>query len=244
MGMTASAPEDVDAFLAGGEGDDGPLLTRRRVVRTGVAVARALRLAVDRVDLGDAPREQLLDRGADLDLVGVRCDDERVHVEVVARVRLLRHDRLDDDVARVLVHSSPPSPPSPSPASSLPSSSDVPPDRRATTVSSDASEKTSQSFTSTSYVLSSSGSTICTRSPRLRSDFHAASSSRNSTRRTRESRSPFVRSPTASSRRTASLVFGASIAQSSITTIFSPAARSDSAERNASRTIFFGVRCE
>src|SRR5438874_1112206 len=46
-----SAPEDVDTVLAGGEGDDRPLLARRRVVCPGLPVARALALAVDRVDL-------------------------------------------------------------------------------------------------------------------------------------------------------------------------------------------------
>src|SRR5438105_13654260 len=50
MGMP-SAPEDVDTVLAGGEGDDRALLARGCVVRPCLAVAGALALAVDRVDL-------------------------------------------------------------------------------------------------------------------------------------------------------------------------------------------------
>ena len=93
-------------------------------------------------------------------------------------------------------------------------------------------------------MFNSSGKTICTRSPRLRIDFQVASSVRNSTTRTRASRSPLVRRPIASSTFTASFVFGASMAQSSTTTILASAARSESAESSASRTIFLGVRCE
>src|SRR5512141_1054196 len=97
----SSAPEDVDAVFAGGERDDCSLVARAGVVRAGHAVPAALAATVDRVDLGDLLAEQQLDRLADLDLVRVRCDDERVHVLVVTGVRLLRHDRLDDDVTRV-----------------------------------------------------------------------------------------------------------------------------------------------
>src|SRR5215475_4073988 len=66
-----SASEDVDAVLAGGEGDDRPLLARPRVVRAGLSVAGALALAVDRVDLLDTLAEELLHGVADLDLVRV-----------------------------------------------------------------------------------------------------------------------------------------------------------------------------
>src|SRR5437660_1147972 len=130
-----SAPEDVDTVLAGGEGDDRPLLARRRVVCPGLPVARALALAVDRVDLLHSLAEQLLDRAADLDLVRVGCDDEGIDVVVVRRVALLGDDRLDDDVARVFAHVASPS----GSAVSL-----------AMTVSSEAFENTNQSLTRTS----------------------------------------------------------------------------------------------
>ena len=93
----------ISMRVALGEGDDGPLAGRARAVAAGATVALALALAVERVHVGDLHAEDLLDRVADLDLVGVGGDDERVDVRVVRGVRLLRHDRPDDDVARVLV---------------------------------------------------------------------------------------------------------------------------------------------
>src|SRR5689334_18636812 len=219
---SSSASEDVDAVV-GVERDERALLARARAPLTGAAVTLALALAVDRVHVRHAHVEDALDGLADLDLVGVGRDDERVDVFVVGRVRLLRHDGADDDVARVCAAHS------------------LPPPSRATTASSDAFENTMRSFTSTSYALSSSGSKICTRVPRLRSDFHTASSVRNSTTSKRSSRSPFVRNPSAVSNSLARFVFGSSMPHSSTTTTLPSLARSDNAERNASRIIFFGV---
>ena len=199
------------------------------VVCAGAAIARALRLAVDGVNLLDPPREQLLRPAlADLDLVGVGGHDERVHVHVVARVRLLRHDRLDDDVARVLTHRTHP----PSNCSSGRSWS------RAQAGRTPASRSTARRTCSALRAgRSARGCRGCAATS-------TRSSVRNNTTRTRSSRSPFVRKPIASSSLTASFVFGASIAQSSTTTIFDSDARSESADRNASCTIFLGVRCE
>src|SRR5262249_41295606 len=108
------------------------------------AVALALALAVDGANRRDACREQLFDRLADLDLVGVGRDQERVHVAVERLVRLLRHDRPDDDVAGVL-HS-----PAPSLGSAALAWTSSPSERRATVASSDALEKTIQSLHNTS----------------------------------------------------------------------------------------------
>ena len=77
-------------------------------VPTGATIALALARTVERVDVGDLDAEDQLDRVADLDLVGVVGDDERVDVlVVVAGVRLLRDDRPDDDVVGSAVIRSP-----------------------------------------------------------------------------------------------------------------------------------------
>src|SRR5690242_10471391 len=103
-----SAPEDLDA-VALGEGHDGALLAGADAPRPGLAVALALPRPVERVHVRDPHVEDRLDRLLDLDLVGVRRDDERVDVLVVGRVGLLRHDRLEDHVTRVaLAHANPP----------------------------------------------------------------------------------------------------------------------------------------
>src|SRR5262249_14096050 len=107
----------------------------------GTTVALALPLAVQRVDVDDAYPEDRLHRALDLDLVGVGRDEERVHVLVERRVRLLRHDGTDDDVAWTLRGHSPSSASSPSP--------DAPP-KWSTTVVSESLLNTSQSLTSTS----------------------------------------------------------------------------------------------
>src|SRR5204863_2700133 len=137
----SSAPEDRDR-VALGEGDDGPLGVGARAVAASAAVALALPLAVHGVHIGDPHVEDGLDRVADLDLVGVAGDDERVDVLVERGVRLLRHHRADDDVAGVLVaHAA--SPVSASSAAGLSPN-------RATAASSVALLNTSQSLTSTS----------------------------------------------------------------------------------------------
>src|SRR5262249_29729405 len=97
-------------------------------------------LAVDRAHGRHTRREQLLDRLADLDLVGVGGNDERVDVGVEGLVRLLGHDRPDDHVAGILHDDS----------SSLASAAAPVLESRATVASSDAFENTSQSFRSTS----------------------------------------------------------------------------------------------
>src|SRR5262249_40608398 len=161
----------------------------------------------------DLHPEDRLDRLADLDLVRVGSDDERVHAHLVGGVRLLGDHRPDDHVARVLlVHAS-------SPLFLA---------KRAMVVSSDDFVKTSQSLTRTSYGFSSSGSTICTRGT-LRNDFHVSVSVRCSTMSTRSGRAPWTRRPSESRRATPSLVFGASMPKSSTTITFSSAARSESA---------------
>src|SRR5581483_7057598 len=104
----SSAPEDLDLVVTR-KCDDRPLLAGARAEPTSAAVALALALAVERVHVLDLDVEDRLDRLTDLDLVRVARDDERVHVAVVQRVRLLGHDGPDHDVARVPVHSAGPS---------------------------------------------------------------------------------------------------------------------------------------
>ena len=72
------------------EGDDGPLGVGPLAVGDGAAVALALALAVERVHLGDPHVEDRLDGVADLDLVGVGVDEERVDVLVEQRVATSR----------------------------------------------------------------------------------------------------------------------------------------------------------
>src|SRR3954468_10596079 len=77
-GMVGSAPlEQVDA-VALDEGDDGPLGVGSLAEGEAAAVALALALAVQRGDLGHPDVEDLLHRLADLDLVAVGVDLERV----------------------------------------------------------------------------------------------------------------------------------------------------------------------
>ena len=77
------------------------LLVARGRPRAGVRLRLRLPLRLTVSHRGDLRAEQLLDGFADLDLVGVGRDDERVDVHVVGGVRLLRHHRLDDDVAGI-----------------------------------------------------------------------------------------------------------------------------------------------
>src|SRR6476620_1139083 len=91
-------PEDVDrAFL---QGDDGALGVL--ALADAEAGATGLALAVQRVDRVDLDAEDPLDRDLDLGLVGPRVDDEGVLALVEQPVGLLRHDRREQDVARVL----------------------------------------------------------------------------------------------------------------------------------------------
>src|SRR5215210_3852333 len=94
------ALEDRD-LVAGAHLDDG-LLPRARAAG---GQAAALRLGLDRrrADLDDAHVEELLDGLADLRLVRVRVNAERVPVVGGEHVALLAHDRADDDLARVHV---------------------------------------------------------------------------------------------------------------------------------------------
>src|SRR6476661_10293127 len=94
----AGAAEDVDRALA--EGDDRAL----GVLALADAEPRAtgLALAVHGVDRVDLDAEDLLDGDLDLGLVGPRVEDEGVLALVEQRVRLLRDDRSDQDVAGVL----------------------------------------------------------------------------------------------------------------------------------------------
>ena len=99
-----------------------------------------------------------------------------------------------------------------------------------------ASEKTSQSARSTSWAESSPKVVVCTWG-RLAKERSTSSSSWPRTTST-EPFSFSLRTMVA-----ASLVLGASIFQSSTTTICPMSARSLSAESRARRTIFRGVRC-
>src|SRR5215217_744502 len=94
----AGAAEDVDRALA--EGDDRALgvlaLADAEPRTTGLAHA------VHRVDRVDLHVEDLLDGDLDLGLVRARVDEEGVLPLVEEPVRLLGHDRRDQDVAGVL----------------------------------------------------------------------------------------------------------------------------------------------
>src|SRR6478609_577638 len=91
-------PEDVDrAFL---QGDDGALGVL--ALADAEAGATGLALAVQRVDGVHLDVEDPLDRDLGLGLVGPRVDDEGVLALVEQPVGLLRDDRREQDVARVL----------------------------------------------------------------------------------------------------------------------------------------------
>src|SRR3954469_22100724 len=79
---------------------DDRLLPRPRAAR-GLAAALGLGLHRHRVDLDDVDVEERLDGLADLGLVGVRVDPERVLVGRREHVGLLAHDRADDHLAGV-----------------------------------------------------------------------------------------------------------------------------------------------
>src|SRR5919109_1214460 len=66
-----------------------------------VAEALGLAPAIERVHLGDPHSPDGLYRLADLGLVGLRMDDERVGVVVDQRVGLLADHRSEDHVARI-----------------------------------------------------------------------------------------------------------------------------------------------
>src|SRR3954451_10319296 len=79
---------------------DDRLLPGPRAAR-GLAAALGLGLHRHRVDLDDVDVEERLDGLADLRLVGVRVDPERVLLRGGEHVGLLAHDRADDDLAGV-----------------------------------------------------------------------------------------------------------------------------------------------
>src|SRR5215207_6912364 len=95
----ADSREDVDR--AGLEGDDRAL--RVFALADAEAGAAGLALTVQRVDRRDLDVEDLLDGELDLGLVRSGVHGERVLALVDQAVALLRDDRRDDDVARVLV---------------------------------------------------------------------------------------------------------------------------------------------
>src|SRR5882724_7381900 len=84
---------------------DDRLLPLTRAAEAGAA-ALGLRLAAHRAHAEHPHVPDLLDGLADLGLVGVLVDAERVLVGREQGVALLRHDRLDDHAARV--HDPPP----------------------------------------------------------------------------------------------------------------------------------------
>src|SRR5437868_8098020 len=88
------------------ERDDGPLGVGAAAPHTRAPVALPLALAVQRVHVEHAHREDRLDCVVDLGLRRVRVHAERVRVALEQCAGLLRHDRLDADVAGVL-HDSP-----------------------------------------------------------------------------------------------------------------------------------------
>src|SRR5664280_1795137 len=164
-GSADGSAEDVDRALA--EGHDrtlGVLALAQSELRP-----PRLALAVDGVDRGDLDGEDLLDRDLDLRLVGPRVNDEGVLPLIEQPVALLRDDRRDQDVARVLgdgAHLS---------SSSISDSeatafAERPVTGPARNASSAPCVKITSSEISTSYVFSWSATSRCPRST-LRSDF-------------------------------------------------------------------------
>src|SRR5580693_571968 len=128
MAMFRSALEQVDGVV-GMERHDGALGVGALAPHVGAPVARRLPFAVERVDVGDADAEGLLDGVGHLDLGGARVDDEGVDVLLHQRVALLRDHRTDEHGHGVTHRCRPPWPslppgpcgPAPSwPASRLP----------------------------------------------------------------------------------------------------------------------------
>src|SRR6478609_4782983 len=98
LGRSGARAEDVDGTLA--ERDDGaPGVLALADAEAGTP---RLALAVHRVDRVDLDVEDLLDGDLDLRLVRPGVDEERVLALVEKAVGLLRDDRGDEDVARVL----------------------------------------------------------------------------------------------------------------------------------------------
>src|SRR6478752_1410890 len=98
LGRSGARAEDVDGTLA--ERDDGALGVL--ALADAEAGAPRLALAVHRVDRVDLDVEDLLDGDLDFRLVRPGVDEERVLALVEKAVGLLRDDRGDEDVARVL----------------------------------------------------------------------------------------------------------------------------------------------
>src|SRR6478736_4784656 len=96
---SADCREDVDgARLQGHDGALGVL-----ALAGAEAGAAGLADAVDRVDRSDLDAEDLLDRELDLGLGRAGVHEERVLALIDEPVALLRDDRPQDDVARVLI---------------------------------------------------------------------------------------------------------------------------------------------
>src|SRR6476469_9657713 len=248
-------PEDVDrAFL---QGDDGALGVL--ALADAEAGATGLALAVQRVDGVHLDVEDPLDRDLDLGLVGPRVDDEGVLALVEQPVGLLRDDRREQNVARVLaqvahlVSSSTDSAffaaaflagflalgasgASSTSTTTSASAAALPLPGPARKVLSAPSVKTMSSAQSTSYVFSWSGTRTWTFS-RLRRLFHDVASLRSTTTRT------FLRSDTPSRIAHAVLVDGVSPSTRALKTWIRPwRARSERAPRRAAAFIFLGVR--
>src|SRR6478752_7698592 len=101
IGLSALLPEHVDA-VAGPQRDDRAL----HVPAPAVAKPGALALAwpVVRIHVGDLDVEHSLHRDLDLRLVGLGVYVEGVLVLVEQAIALLRDDRSEQDVARVVEH--------------------------------------------------------------------------------------------------------------------------------------------
>src|SRR6185437_2869021 len=95
MVMFRSALEQVDGVV-GVERHDGALGVGALAPHVGAPVAGRLPLAIQRVDVGDADTEGLLDGVGHLDLGGARVDDEGVDVLLHQRVALLGDHRTDE----------------------------------------------------------------------------------------------------------------------------------------------------
>src|SRR5665648_727993 len=224
---------------------DGPFAQRHNRPLVVLALAKTelgapgLALAGDRVDRRHLHPEHLLHGDLDLGLVGPGGHHERVLALVEQGVTLLGDHRRDQDVARVLVQDGHLVSSASRAAASVEVATALTPRPlgRARNASSAALVNTTSSDSRTSYVLSWSAISTCTRST-LRSDFAEASSSRSSTTST------WRRSVRVSRIARAALVEGsASTSRKDDTTCTRPArARSERAPRSAAAFIFLGVR--